>query len=63
MNKSRVKLLTKIISLLGVFLTLIPVVLVFERVIVTGTGKIFYLFGTVILVFSFPFWINRGKEI
>ncbi len=63
MEDSRFKLLTKIISLLGLLLTIISLILVFDRAIAINTGKVLNLFGIVTLVFSSPFWMNEEKKI
>ena len=63
MEDSRFKLLTKIISLLGLSLIVISLILVFDRIIEANTGKVLNLLGIVTLVFSSPFWMNEEKKI
>ena len=62
-ENSRFLLLTKIISRLGLLLTIISLILVFDRAIAINTGKALNLFDIVMLIFSSSFWINKEKKV
>jgi uncharacterized membrane protein YecN with MAPEG domain len=56
------KILLKIISYIGLILTLIPSFLVFLKVIELDSNKYLMLLGTVLWFGSVPFWMNRTKK-
>ena len=56
------KILLKIISYIGLILTLIPSFLVFLKVIELDTNKYLMLFGTLLWFGCSPFWMNRTKK-
>ena len=56
------KMLLKIISYMGLILTLIPSFLVFMKFIELDTNKYLMLLGTVLWFGSVPFWMNRTKK-
>ena len=51
--------LLKVISYIGLLLTLLPALLVFAGLITLATYKWIMLGGTVLYLFTAPFWINR----
>jgi len=56
------KMLLKIISFIGLLLTLIPSFLVFLKGIELETNKYLMLVGTLLWFGSSPFWMNKGKR-
>jgi hypothetical protein len=52
----------KILSFLGLFLTLAPAFFVFFNVIEFETHKLFMLVGTLLWFLTAPFWMNREKD-
>jgi hypothetical protein len=56
------KMLLKIISFIGLLLTLIPSFLVFLKGIELATNKYLMLVGTLLWFGSSPFWMNRSKR-
>ncbi|MBN1780534.1 hypothetical protein JW948_05360 [bacterium] len=56
------KSLLKVVSYAGLFLTLIPSILVFADRVDLNTNKSFMLLGTVLWFGSSPFWMNKGKQ-
>ncbi len=58
----KLKLLLKIISFLGLFLTVIPSFFVFINKIDINTDKILMLIGTAVWFIISPFWINKEAK-
>ena len=56
------KTLLKIISFIGLLLTLIPSFLVFLNGIELETNKYLMLVGTLLWFGSSPFWMNKSKR-
>lgn len=56
------KLLLKIISFVGLFLTIIPSFFVFNNLMKLDTGKLLMLIGTIIWFVLSPFWINKSTN-
>ena len=56
------KTLLKIISFVGLLLTLIPSLLVFLNGIELETNKYLMLVGTFLWFGSSPFWMNKSKR-
>ena len=56
------KMLLKIISFIGLLLTLIPSFLVFLKGIELETNKYLMLVGTLLWFGSSPFWMNKSKR-
>lgn len=56
------KLLLKIISYIGLILTLIPSFLVFMQVIELDTNKVLMLLGTLLWFGTAPFWLNKTRN-
>lgn len=56
------KILLKIISFIGLGLTLIPSILLFSGQINADTCKLLMLVGTVLWFVTAPFWMNESKE-
>lgn len=52
----------KIISYIGLLLTVVPAFLVFSGVIDLDSHKALMLLGTLLWFFSAPFWMNRQKQ-
>ena len=52
----------KIISFVGLGLTLVPAFLVYQGVIDLDTNKNLMLLGTLIWFSTAPYWINRPAE-
>ena len=55
-------MLLKIISFIGLLLTLIPSFLVFLKGIELETSKYLMLLGTLLWFGSSPFWMNKSKR-
>ncbi|MEX2513523.1 MAG: hypothetical protein WD398_11500 [Cyclobacteriaceae bacterium] len=55
------KLLIKILSYLGLGLTLFPSFLLFSGMIEAATCKQLMLFGTVLWFITAPFWMNKKQ--
>lgn len=53
--------LLKLISLVGLILTLLPSFLVFSGTITFETHKILAIIGTVLWMGTAPFWINKSQ--
>ena len=51
--------LLKVVSYIGLLLTLLPALLVFAGLITLATYKWIMLGGTALYLFTAPFWINR----
>lgn len=58
----KLKLLLRIVSYIGLCLTLIPSFFVFIDKIDIGTNKILMLIGTVVWFIISPFWINKEAK-
>ncbi|MEX0882686.1 MAG: hypothetical protein WDZ72_04365 [Cyclobacteriaceae bacterium] len=56
------KLLIKILSYLGLGLTLFPSFLLFSGIIESGTCKQLMMFGTVLWFITAPFWMNKNQS-
>jgi hypothetical protein len=56
------KNLLKIVSFLGLLLTLVPSLLVFAGNIELSTHKWLMLLGTALWFSTSPFWMNSAKE-
>ena len=56
------KMLLKIISYIGLILTLFPSFLVFMKLIELDTNKYLMLFGTLLWFICSPFWMNKTKK-
>ncbi|MEJ2545259.1 MAG: hypothetical protein P8Y99_14420 [Calditrichaceae bacterium] len=56
------RMILKIVSYIGLILTLIPSFLVFSKVIELDTNKYLMLFGTLLWFGCAPFWINKTKK-
>jgi hypothetical protein len=56
------KMLLKIISFIGLLLTLIPSFFVFLNRIELETNKYLMLVGTLLWFGSSPFWMNKSKR-
>ncbi len=54
--------LLKLISLLGLSLTIIPAVLVFTETIELPLSKTLMLVGTLLWFCTAPFWMNKEKK-
>lgn len=57
------KMLLKIISYIGLILTLIPSFFVFLKVIELDTNKYLMLVGTLLWFGCSPFWMNRTRKV
>ena len=57
------KLLSKIVSGIGLFLTVAPSVFVFNNTIDLDTAKTLMLLGTVIWFASAPVWMNKEASL
>ncbi|MCD6596695.1 MAG: hypothetical protein J7L04_03355 [Bacteroidales bacterium] len=53
------KSLLKIISLIGLLVTIIPSFLVFADVIAPDTNKLLMIAGTLLWFSTAPFWMNK----
>ncbi len=58
----KLKLLFKIISFIGLLLTLLPSYFVFIGKIDLNTDKLLMLIGTVVWFLISPFWINKEEK-
>ena len=56
------KIVLKIISYVGLLLTLVPSFLVFTKVIELDNNKILMLIGTILWFGTSPFWMNKSKQ-
>lgn len=56
------KLVIKIISYIGLGLTLIPSIMVFTGDATLESNKILMLIGTVLWFISAPSWMNKAEE-
>lgn len=56
------KNLLKILSYIGLLLTLIPSILYFSGTISADTHKMLMFTGTVLWFLSAPFWMNKAEE-
>jgi hypothetical protein len=56
------KNILKIISFIGLGLTLIPSFLVYQGVLSPETNNNFMLIGTIIWFLTAPFWMNQKSE-
>lgn len=56
------KTLLKILSAIGLILTLLPSFLVFAGVIEFDTHKLLMLIGTILWFATAPFWMNKGPD-
>lgn len=52
----------KIISYIGLLLTVVPAFLVFSGTIELSFHKTLMLIGTLLWFFSAPFWMNKQKQ-
>jgi hypothetical protein len=55
------KTILKILSFIGLILTLVPSLLVFVNTIDLSTNKNLMMLGTVLWFFTAPFWMNQRK--
>ncbi|WPP53258.1 hypothetical protein [Catalinimonas niigatensis] len=56
------KSLLKILSLVGLLLTLIPSILYFSGYISAEQHKLLMLIGTALWFLTAPFWMNKSEE-
>ena len=56
------KILLKIISLIGLLLTIVPSFLVFTGKITLDNNKWLMIIGTLLWFASAPFWMNKKEE-
>lgn len=56
------KLLLKILSFVGLALTIVPAILVFSGDMESDTCKQLMFLGTVVWFLTAPFWMNEGKS-
>jgi hypothetical protein len=54
------KNLLKLISFIGLGLTVVPAFLVFMGIVSFDTNKMLMLFGSICWFGTAPFWINKG---
>jgi len=56
------RMILKILSFVGLILTIVPSVLVFANIIELSTHKNLMLLGTVLWFMTAPFWLNKKKQ-
>ena len=53
------KLILKIVSLVGLIVTILPAFLVFVDIITLSNSKVLMMVGTILWFVSAPFWMNK----
>ena len=53
------KSILKIVSLVGLVITIVPAFLVFSDIITLGNSKVMMMVGTLLWFLSAPFWMNN----
>ncbi|MCK5455490.1 MAG: hypothetical protein KAI45_00095 [Melioribacteraceae bacterium] len=53
------KSLLKLVSLIGLVVTIVPAFLVFTDVITLSNSKVLMMVGTILWFVSAPFWMNK----
>ena len=56
------KTILKLVSLLGLLITIVPSFLVFADVISLDTNKLLMILGTLLWFISVPFWMDKKVE-
>ena len=56
------KTLLKIVSLVGLLVTIVPSFLVFADIITLDTNKLLMILGTLLWFISVPFWMDKKVE-